>query len=242
MPPRNMVCMSIGPNTRVEDQLGLSYSLDDAVNILETLEPILTVGLKPLDAASMSSLSDDEEKANPLNLTTIPTPTLKTDQIALAMQVVPEEYWTINCCVCRDNGQSMYRCPFLVPAQRLYFAYRYYLWQVQQQPHMRKFLADRAAARQQRRVQAGQPAAPATPARVESTRPRSTWGSVNAGPRPSGDSRPWLPPTSPRAGRRPRFAPQDRVHIINRADNDFTGPSPGAVSYTHLTLPTILLV
>ena len=127
-----------------------------------------------------------------------------------------------------ENGRSetitpMFRCPFLLPAQRIYFAYRYYMWQVQQQPHMRKFLADRFAARQQGRLaQARQGGAtarglpPITQAAQAqagrrnnfSQRPRSNWGSGNAGSKAPGE-RPWLPPNSPSAARTPRFAPQD---------------------------------
>ena len=236
VPPRNMVPMAIGGNGDIDDTLGMSYSFDDAVNIIDTLQPILAVGLPPADAQSLSTVSDDEEQVNPLNLKTVPTPSLTPEQIQQALQVVPDDYWAINCWVCRDDGHTMFRCPFLLPAQRIYFAYRYYMWQVQQQPHMRKFLADRFAARQQGRLaqgrQGGAPARGLPPitqvAQAQagrrnnfSQRPRSNWGSGNAGSKAPGE-RPWLPPNAPRAARTPRFAPQDAhrytVAILQRPD------------------------
>ena len=72
---------------------------------------------------------------------TMLVPFVSPKQAKMAMQVVPLDYWNINCWVCRDDGHAMYRCPFLTPAQRLYLAYRYNLYQVQKQPHMRQYVS-----------------------------------------------------------------------------------------------------
>ena len=160
VPPANMVTMSVDPNTPMRavdanapvegDSFGLSYTVGDAMHVIDSLEPVLVVGV-PGGAASIGSSTEAEDgnPANPLNWDTIPAPMISADQARLAMQVVPEDFWSLSCWACRDDGHGMYRCPYLSPAQRLYFAYRYYLYQVQKQPHMRQFLHDRAVARQQ---------------------------------------------------------------------------------------------
>ena len=85
----------------------------------------------------------------------MPISFVSPDQAKLAMQVVPLVYWNINRWVCRSDGHAIYRCPFLTAAQRLYFAYRYYLYQLQKKPHMQQYLHDRAVARAQSQQQPG---------------------------------------------------------------------------------------
>ena len=229
--PSRLVDISSYTNKPVPgDQLGLSYTFGDALHVVDSLEPILSVGM-PGRAESIAS-SVTAEDGNPdavLDISTIPIPVLTKEQTELAYQVVPDDYWALNCWVCRDNGHAMFKCPYLTGPQRLYFAYRYYLYQVQKTPHMRKFLQDRAIVRQQRRqVSQTQPqvAAPEGHAQAPMPDSRAQWQ-----PRPNRDGfggggrgrgqgayKPWVRPNSPRQNRQVQFRPQDRVHILQHSE------------------------
>ena len=74
----------------------------------------------------------------------------------MAIQVLPNDYWSLNCGMSRDIGYTMISCPYLAAAQRLYFSYSYYLYQVQKTSHVNYFLNDWALARQQRRLNSNQ--------------------------------------------------------------------------------------
>jgi len=74
-------------------------------------------------------------------------PELTGEQIRHAITVVPGDYWQRSCWTCRDEGHSTFTCPYLDPTQRLYFAYRYYLYQIEANPAIAKFLEERLAWR-----------------------------------------------------------------------------------------------
>ena len=148
--------MNVDSNTRINDEeTGLSYTLSDACDVAETLDTVLTVaGVPTMETSSMASSSEESWEAQQIrDITTLPIPKLSPREIEQAMQVIPDEYWDLNCWVCRTDGHSMYKCPLLLPAQRLYFAYRYYLYQIQANPRMKDFLADRMRMRRERRHQ-----------------------------------------------------------------------------------------
>lgn len=46
----------------------------------------------------------------------------------------------LNCWTYKQEGYSTFKCPYLLPKQKLYFAYRYYLHQVPSDQQMAKYL------------------------------------------------------------------------------------------------------
>lgn len=77
-------------------------------------------------------------------------PHLTDSQISLAVSVIPQDYWGLNCWTCRVPGHTTFTCPNLSAAQRVYFAYMYYMYQTEQTPHMKEFLANAEARRSAR--------------------------------------------------------------------------------------------
>lgn len=77
-------------------------------------------------------------------------PHLTDSQISLAVSVIPQDYWGLNCWTCRVPGHTTFTCPNLSAAQRVYFAYMYYMYQTEQTPHMKEFLANAEARRSSR--------------------------------------------------------------------------------------------
>lgn len=73
------------------------------------------------------------------------SPTKK--KIRQAVTVVPGNYCHLNCWTCREEGHSTFIFPFLQPSQRLYFAYRYYLYQISANPTMANYFEDLIAWR-----------------------------------------------------------------------------------------------
>ena len=76
----------------------------------------------------------------PVHRETVPIPTLTEDQTRQAFSVVPSNYWQLNCWTCRDSVDSTFTCPKLTPNQRMYFAYRYYLDQIEGNTTIAQFL------------------------------------------------------------------------------------------------------
>ena len=66
-------------------------------------------------------------------------PGLSDDQLDQAMSVIPSDYWRLSCWTCRQHGHVTYVCPFLDPKQRVFFAYCYYMHQVQNNPQLKKW-------------------------------------------------------------------------------------------------------
>ena len=64
-------------------------------------------------------------------------PGLTDDQLEHAMSVIPSDYWRLSCWTCREKGHVTYVCPYLEPKQRVFFAYCYYMHQVQNNPELK---------------------------------------------------------------------------------------------------------
>lgn len=67
-------------------------------------------------------------------------PELIDAQMYQAIAVIPAYYWNILCWTCSHEGQSTFSCPYPYAAQHLYFAYRYYLFQVTANPQISRYL------------------------------------------------------------------------------------------------------
>ena len=74
----------------------------------------------------------------------VPVPTLTEKQVAQAMSAIPADYWTLSCWTCRESGHSAFTCPSLTIAQRIFFAYCYYRYQVASNPRMADWFQMRA--------------------------------------------------------------------------------------------------
>lgn len=57
--------------------------------------------------------------------------------------MIPADYWNLNCWTFRQDGHSIFSCPYLTAEQRLYFAYKYYLHQVKANPQVAKYLEEK---------------------------------------------------------------------------------------------------
>ena len=232
--------MRITADTRIDDtQTGLSYSLSDACDVVETLDNVLTVaGVPTMETSTTTSDTADSWEAQQIrDITTLPIPKLNPREVEQAMQVVPDDYWSLNCWACRTDGHSMYKCPLLLPAQRLYFAYRYYLFQIQANPQMKDYLEDRMRMRRERRDQrASGQLPPSNGQRYKNRAPNPPNSNGSSYPR-DGQRRnnfrddrgqngnrvphkPWARENSPSQGRRPniRYNSHDLVHVINNED------------------------
>ena len=228
--------MAINSNTRInDDEAGLSFTLSDACDVVQTLDQVLTVaGVPTIETSTLDTDIDQPIEAQQISdIRTLPIPKMSPREVEQAMQVVPEDYWGLNCWACRTDGHSMYKCPLLLPAQRLYFAYRYYLHQIQANSQMREYLADRMRMRRERREQVTDGTLPPSgKTRYPMRNPQSSRGYDMSyqgdgqrrnnfrDDRGQGGNRvphkPWARENSPAQGRRPniRFNSSDRVHVI----------------------------
>ena len=75
---------------------------------------------------------------------------LTSEQVAMAQSIIPMDSLTYICWLCRHGGHTLYTCPFLTNAQRLYAAYQNYLYQLETRPHMRNLLEQKAAEQAKR--------------------------------------------------------------------------------------------
>jgi len=89
----------------------------------------------------------EKDEDRPMLTTTDECPPLTEEQVRQAVSVVPADYWSMSCWTCRDEGHSTFTCKYLTPVQRLYFAYRYFLYQCEANPRIAEFLEDRLAWR-----------------------------------------------------------------------------------------------
>ena len=67
----------------------------------------------------------------------VEVPKLTDEQYRDAITVIPADYWSLNCWTCKTDGHTTFTCPSLTPAQRLYFAYCYFVYQCKGHPTMR---------------------------------------------------------------------------------------------------------
>ena len=70
-------------------------------------------------------------------------PGLSDEQLDQAMSVIPSDYWRLSCWTCREQGHVTYVCPYLEPKQRVFFAYCYYMHQVQSNPELKAWYKKR---------------------------------------------------------------------------------------------------
>ena len=77
----------------------------------------------------------------------IPPTILTEDQVAQALSAIPSDYWTLQCWTCREAGHSAFTCPSLTLAQRVFFAYCYYRYQVAANPRIADWFQEREAFR-----------------------------------------------------------------------------------------------
>ena len=90
------------------------------------------------------------DTSRPVLRDTEQVPDLSEEQLRLAFSVIPSDYWTLNCWTCRDEGHSTFTCTYLTSQQRVFFAYRYYLHQIEANPHMAEYLKEVYDRRQSR--------------------------------------------------------------------------------------------
>ena len=198
------------------------FSLASSMNVFEHLDTVLTTApiASPDPAAAaagmISSLNDVDLINRPIDVQTIPTPALTEEQLKLAMQVVPEDYWNLSCWTCRDEGHSTFTCPYLNMAQRLFFAFKFYEYQIRGQPHMESFLRQKAENRRQRLT------APTRYGRQDSQGTANRSGSPGGGGRGRGGFRPQRQgPSSPGQGQgRPWLRPNSPGHRQVRFDQN----------------------
>ena len=76
-------------------------------------------------------------------------PVLTESQIAEAQSVIPNDYWQLNCWSCREAGHSTFTCPMLTPSQRIFFAYKYYLHQIEANPMLKGWYRQKREAMRQ---------------------------------------------------------------------------------------------
>lgn len=67
--------------------------------------------------------------------------TVKCDE---TMAVILEDIWKLTCWGCQDVGHSLFTCPYLTPAQRIFFAYRHFRHQAESNPVVAKFYMKKA--------------------------------------------------------------------------------------------------
>lgn len=126
----------------------------EAFEVVQQLEPLL------LTTVSQAGLPEGRSEADVLRdlraygtpdrdvaAATTQVPILADDEIQLAWQVIPSDYWIKSCWTCRDKGHSTFTCPFLTPTQRIFFAFRYYHFQIAENPHVAAWLHETSPLR-----------------------------------------------------------------------------------------------
>ena len=127
---------------------------ETAHNIAIGLESILFTGAisgsttpKSMNSDAIAASVGADLVRTPVHRETIPIPASTEEQTRQAFSVVPSDYWQLNCWTCRDCGHSTFTCPTLTLNQRMYFAYRYYLYQSKGNPTMAQFLEQKTGRR-----------------------------------------------------------------------------------------------
>ena len=155
---------------------------ENAPNIAIDFESVLFTGATS-GSTSPKSMNSDAIAAfvavglvrTPVHRETVPIPTLTEEPTRQAFSVVPSDYCQLNCFTCRDCGHSTFTCPTLTPNQRMYFAYRYYLDQIEGNPTMAQFLEQKTErrvklAKERRSTTLNIPQMSSDPNRPQSTR------------------------------------------------------------------------
>lgn len=121
---------------------------DTVVNDMSTV--LLAPVMEEADAAGAPLSEEDlvhkiREYTTPdkdVLVDTMAPPSLTADEVRKAFQVIPSDYYSRGCWTCREGGHTSFTCPLLTARQRIYFAFRYYLYQCAENPHMAKWLYD----------------------------------------------------------------------------------------------------
>ena len=169
----------------------------------------------------MKTLSSQTLEGRPVNRQVEQVPVITAEQLQHALSIIPTDYWSLNCWTCRESGHTTFTCPYLTWAQRLYFAYRYYLHQIEAKPQLSQYYADRERTRQTGGNQGQRPRSPGRQGGQQYQGPPQRQG---GGPQPN--NQPWLRPNSPGRNR-----PQRRVNFIQKTDEGATDKeAPGSSS------------
>ena len=91
--------------------------------------------LKEFDQDGRNVLSPTEE-----------IPDLNQQQVIEAYSAIPKDYWSLSCWSCRDKAHTTFTCPYLTIPQRLFFAYRYFLYQVAANPSLKDWFKQKTEA------------------------------------------------------------------------------------------------
>lgn len=78
-------------------------------------------------------------------------PKLTESKVMKALTMILVDYWSMSCWTCRGEGHHEFRFPYLPTDQRLQFAYRYYLHQLESNPQLSRWLEDPTTENQQGR-------------------------------------------------------------------------------------------
>ena len=139
--PHGQVTPVYAPNSNSVSHDQDSDSPCRALEVATRLDPFLFVTDKSRSTTSTGSTLEDIQSLLTKPIGDIPV--LSEDQRQKAYSVIPTDAWQFSCWGCREPAHSLFSCPLLTEKQRLYFAYKYYLWKVQERPHQAKYYAER---------------------------------------------------------------------------------------------------
>ena len=121
-------------------------SSEDAFDVVKRLDTIFLMAKQPVTGGPGKH---DEEIRRILQKPMEAAPVLTAEQRELAFSVVPSDAWQLSCWGCRDPGHSLFTCPSLTEDQRLFYAYKYYLYKVQESPSLAEFYKERLRERRE---------------------------------------------------------------------------------------------
>ena len=193
---------------------GKKSALDPStvVNTAMALENIFIQTNEDLERMTKLMSSDERDVMRP----TEDVPNLTDEQVRLGQSAIPNDYWQLNCWSCRDQGHSTFTCPFLSPAQRVYFAYKYYLYQIKSNPNMRNWYQQKSEA--MRRL--GPDPGPRPPMRDNDVRGRFGFG--RGGGRPVGNRQ--EPRREPAQSSAPAPQQPGAVHVMGNPSREEVSP------------------
>ena len=121
----------------VHDPVPAHTHLDDPVSIIDTACHLDHIFLMTSEQAAEHVQGYDLQERNVFGPTT-EVPELTKEQMESALSVIPADYWNLSCWSCREGGHSTFTCPHLTWSQRIYFAYKCYLHQIETNPRMKE--------------------------------------------------------------------------------------------------------
>ncbi len=117
---------------------------DDVVNAIMVLDNVYGSDAK-LEELTRAMRADNRDVMRE----TVNVPVLTENQIHEAQSAIPTDYWQLNCWSCREGGHSTFTCPMLTPSQRIFFAYKYYLHQIEANPMLKSWFRQKSEAMRQ---------------------------------------------------------------------------------------------